>query len=239
MWFFIDICTGGDLQKNALLNETHYTQNKIELIHIFALGVFEQQNLEIFESCYQQGMLILLQNRIAHICICGGEDVLALKNDLCDCNPKNKLTQTRLETYITVLMRCISNNTSIQEHFSTSEIIEILHYGADLFVEEPILLEFNLTNNGLFILGNLCGSIHSLLRIFDEHGLPPRRRYLFLGGYVGQGRQQLEIIMLLLLMKLRWPQHLFLLRSNYETVEAMKADNVPTTSHQNLFAELR
>lgn len=48
-------------------------------------------------------------------------------------------------------------------------------------MKEPILLEFNLTDDGLIILGNLRGSIHSLLRVFDQFGLPPKRRYLFLG----------------------------------------------------------
>lgn len=58
---------------------------------------------------------------------------------------------------------------------------QILHYGADLFFEEPILIEFNLTNDGVIIIGNLSGSIHSLLRAFDKFGLPPIKRYLFLG----------------------------------------------------------
>ncbi|VBB27208.1 unnamed protein product [Acanthocheilonema viteae] len=151
---------------------------------------------------------------------------------------ENKLTQTRLETYITVLIRCINSDTPIQKHFSAYEIIEILHYGADLFLKEPILLEFNLTNDGLTVVGNLRGSIHSLLRLFDDFGLPSTRRYLFLGGYIGRGKQQIEIIILLLLMKLRWPEDVILLRSNHETMEAINTDDVPSTSHQHHFAEV-
>ncbi|CAG9532634.1 unnamed protein product [Cercopithifilaria johnstoni] len=151
---------------------------------------------------------------------------------------RTKLTQTKLETYITVLIRCINSDTPIRKHFSTAEIIEILHYGADLFLKGPILIEFNLTNDGLIVVGNLCGSIHSLLRVFDGFGLPPVRRYLFLGGYVGRGKHQIEIIILLILMKLRWPEDVILLRSNHETMEAIDTNDMPSTSHQQHFAEV-
>lgn len=43
------------------------------------------------------------------------------------------------------------------------------------------MIELNLTNDGVIVIGNLHGCIHSLLRVFDEFGLPPIKRYLFLG----------------------------------------------------------
>ncbi|VDK88998.1 unnamed protein product [Litomosoides sigmodontis] len=152
------------------------------------------------------------------------------------CN--TKLTQIRLETYITVLIRCINNDTPIRKRFSASEIVEILHYGADLFLEEPTLIELNLTDDGLIVIGNLRGCIHSLLRVFDEFGLPPIKRYLFLGCYVGCGKQQIEMVVLLTLMKLRWPEHVILLRSSHETMEVINTDEVPSTSRQQHFAEV-
>ncbi|VDO32993.1 unnamed protein product [Brugia timori] len=60
----------------------------------------------------------------------------------------------------------------------------------------------------------------------------------FLGCYVGRGKQKLQIIILLVLMKLRWPEDVVLLRSNHGTMELMNASNIPITSRQNLFSEL-
>uniref|UniRef100_A0A915Q5A1 Serine/threonine specific protein phosphatases domain-containing protein n=1 Tax=Setaria digitata TaxID=48799 RepID=A0A915Q5A1_9BILA len=151
---------------------------------------------------------------------------------------KTKLSQSKLENYISVLIRCISSNIPIHTQFSVPEIIEILHHGIDLFANEPILLEFSLAQDGLIVVGNLHGSIHSLLRTFQIHGLPPIKRYLFLGGYVGHGNHQLEIIVLLLLMKIRWPEYIILLRGSPETMEATDIDDVPTTSRHQLFAEV-
>lgn len=39
-------------------------------------------------------------------------------------------------------------------------------------------------------------------------------------------------------MKLRWPEHVILLRSNHETIEVINTDNVASTSHQQHFAEV-
>ncbi|VDM09777.1 unnamed protein product [Wuchereria bancrofti] len=92
-----------------------------------------------------------------------------------------------------------------------------------------ILLEFDLTNNGLIILGNLRGISHSLLGVFDEHGLPPKRHYLFLATLNNHTTGTDEASM---------ARRCGFLRSNHEIMEAMNADNVPITSRQNLFSEV-
>ncbi|KAH0785186.1 Ser/Thr protein phosphatase [Histomonas meleagridis] len=78
---------------------------------------------------------------------------------------------------------------------------------------EPSLL--NLTGN-FTVVGDIHGQLYSLLRIFDEFGYPPQTNYLFLGDYVDRGKNSLEVILLLLLLKSQYPHNIYLLRGNHE-----------------------
>ncbi|VDN27509.1 unnamed protein product [Gongylonema pulchrum] len=153
-----------------------------------------------------------------------------------DC--RNALSQEKLEAYITGLMHCIRREAPVREQFSDAEIVEILHYAADLFMEKPILLEFDLPPDGLVVLGDLHGNIYSLLRSFERHGLPPKTNYLLLGDYVDRGQHQLELILLLILMKLRWPNNMIMLRGNHECIGFMSDDYFHVVTHGEFFVKV-
>jgi diadenosine tetraphosphatase ApaH/serine/threonine PP2A family protein phosphatase len=66
------------------------------------------------------------------------------------------------------------------------------------------------------IVGDLHGSLDSILRVFSDLGWPPARRFLFLGDYVDRGDRSTEVLLLLYALKLLFPEDVFLLRGNHE-----------------------
>ena len=59
--------------------------------------------------------------------------------------------------------------------------------------------------------------LYGLQKIFSQFGAPPMTKFIFLGDYVDRGPAGIECLLLLLLLKLRHPQHIFLLRGNHES----------------------
>jgi len=77
---------------------------------------------------------------------------------------------------------------------------------------QPALLELEAPLN---ILGDIHGQFPDLLRFFEFRGVD-HSSYLLLGDYVDRGRQSLEVIILLLALKVKRPENMFLLRGNHE-----------------------
>lgn len=94
-----------------------------------------------------------------------------------------------------------------------TEVKQICQRAGDIFMQQDPLLELEAP---IKVVGDIHGQYHDLLRLFDFGGFPPESNYLFLGDYVDRGKQSLEVIILLLVYKCKYPENFFMLRGNHE-----------------------
>uniref|UniRef100_A0A0N4Z2N7 Serine/threonine-protein phosphatase n=1 Tax=Parastrongyloides trichosuri TaxID=131310 RepID=A0A0N4Z2N7_PARTI len=98
-------------------------------------------------------------------------------------------------------------------YYYLEEINFILGRMNDIFKGYNTLLEIEAP---VIICGDVHGQMNDLLLIFKRFGTPEKRNYLFLGDYIDRGNNSLEVINLLFLFKLKYPNMLHLLRGNHE-----------------------
>lgn len=101
-------------------------------------------------------------------------------------------------------------------HIEESYICKLCEAASAIFLKEKSVLELDAN---ITVCGDTHGEFIDTLRIFDVVGLPPEKRFLFLGDYVDRGSQSIENIVLLLTLKVLYPNNIFMLRGNHETEE--------------------
>lgn len=94
------------------------------------------------------------------------------------------------------------------------EILGILSDVRDVLCREPVMLELA---PPMVIVGDIHGNIDDLIRIFERLRYPPANRFLFLGDYVDRGENGIEVMLLLMALKIKFPENVFLLRGNHES----------------------
>ncbi|KAH7828043.1 putative Serine/threonine-protein phosphatase [Monocercomonoides exilis] len=94
-----------------------------------------------------------------------------------------------------------------------ADIKALIFHVRKIFLAQDVLLELGVP---VKICGDIHGQYTDLLRLFDHGGYPPESNYLFLGDFVDRGKQSLEVICLLFAYKVKYPEHIFLLRGNHE-----------------------
>ncbi|OHT12480.1 Ser/Thr protein phosphatase [Tritrichomonas foetus] len=95
-------------------------------------------------------------------------------------------------------------------------LVMICQHAKDAISNEPVIVRIAPPLN---VVGDIHGQFYDLLRIFEANGHPPDQQYLFLGDYVDRGTQSIETITLLLVYKILFPNHIFLLRGNHECAD--------------------
>jgi serine/threonine-protein phosphatase PP1 catalytic subunit len=85
---------------------------------------------------------------------------------------------------------------------------------ARVLAADPIVLSVDAP---VRVIGDLHGQFYDLLALLRLGGMPPSTAYLFLGDYVDRGQNSIETIAYLLALKMKYPQHIWLLRGNHET----------------------
>uniref|UniRef100_A0A1I7Y5L9 SER_THR_PHOSPHATASE domain-containing protein n=1 Tax=Steinernema glaseri TaxID=37863 RepID=A0A1I7Y5L9_9BILA len=101
--------------------------------------------------------------------------------------------------------------------FNPLELGHLFDRAADIFAEEPTLLE---VPAGVVIYGDLKGQYPDLHRWFHIHGYPPnKRRHVFLGGILNTANDfSVETIALIIALKVALPRDVFVLRGAAEAL---------------------
>jgi serine/threonine-protein phosphatase PP1 catalytic subunit len=100
--------------------------------------------------------------------------------------------------------------------FTVSEAHWLCQMVSPIFLAEPTLLRLHAPIN---ICGDIHGQLGDLLRSLESGGLPPFSSWLFLGDYVDRGPKSVEVICLLFALKVRYPNHVYMIRGNHESIE--------------------
>jgi len=83
----------------------------------------------------------------------------------------------------------------------------------EILFEEPNILQLQ---PPITICGDIHGQLFDLITLFNLGGPIPDTKYLFLGNYIDRGYHSVEVMTLLLTLKLKYPDSIFLLRGNHE-----------------------
>jgi serine/threonine-protein phosphatase PP1 catalytic subunit len=94
-----------------------------------------------------------------------------------------------------------------------AEIEYLLNLIITQLEQEPLIIEVEAP---VTIAGDTHGQLSDLLRFFNTIGPPPNKKYLFQGDYVDRNPNDVEVIVLLFAYKLRYPEHMRMLRGNHE-----------------------
>ena len=94
------------------------------------------------------------------------------------------------------------------------DLKELCEKAKEIFIEESNVQNVSAP---VIICGDIHGQIYDLLELFKKGGDIPKSRYIFMGDYVDRGYNGVEVLELLLALKIKYPEHITLLRGNHES----------------------
>ncbi|KAG5990141.1 hypothetical protein E4U52_004898 [Claviceps spartinae] len=95
-----------------------------------------------------------------------------------------------------------------------SQVRELCHRARELLIEEGNVVTVAAP---VTICGDIHGQFHDLMELFRVGGDVPDTNYLFMGDFVDRGFYSLESFLLLLALKVRYPDRITLIRGNHES----------------------
>lgn len=111
-----------------------------------------------------------------------------------------------------------SPSVNSELYFDINFSLKIIKKVTKIFKSEPNVLNIrkNPKNKDFVIVGDIHGSLESLIYILKNKGDPSTTQYLFLGDYVDRGANSCEVIIMLYTLKCLYPANIHLIRGNHE-----------------------
>ncbi|CAK7893235.1 serine/threonine-protein phosphatase 4 catalytic subunit [[Candida] anglica] len=100
------------------------------------------------------------------------------------------------------------------KHIPEKDVEELCTKAIELLIDEANIQQ---VDTPVTICGDIHGQLHDLITLFKTGGKCPGTRYLFLGDFVDRGFYSLESFLLLLALKVRYPDRITLIRGNHES----------------------
>ena len=120
------------------------------------------------------------------------------------CRPK--MSTSDLDVMIATLRRC--------EVLKESEVKLLCSLAMEILVEESNVQRID---SPVTICGDIHGQFYDLMELFQVGGDCPQTNYLFMGDFVDRGFYSVETFLLLLALKVRYPDRIYLIRGNHES----------------------
>jgi serine/threonine-protein phosphatase 4 catalytic subunit len=111
-----------------------------------------------------------------------------------------------LDKQIEQLRRC--------EYIKESEVKELCEKAKEILIEEANVQRVEAP---VTICGDVHGQFDDLIELFKIGGDCPETNYLFMGDFVDRGFNSVETFLLLLALKVRYPDRITLIRGNHES----------------------
>ncbi|KRX10822.1 hypothetical protein PPERSA_00992 [Pseudocohnilembus persalinus] len=113
---------------------------------------------------------------------------------------------SELDGFIEKLKKC--------EQISESDVKQLCIKAREILVEESNVQRVDAP---VTICGDIHGQFYDLMELFKNGGDCPDTNYLFLGDFVDRGFNSVESVLLLLALKVRYPDRITLIRGNHES----------------------
>ncbi|KAI6146308.1 Metallo-dependent phosphatase-like protein [Pisolithus tinctorius] len=114
--------------------------------------------------------------------------------------------ESDLDRQIDQLTRC--------EPISEEQVKRLCFKAREILIEEA---NVQVVDSPVTICGDIHGQFYDLMELFKVGGFCPETNYLFMGDFVDRGFYSVETFLLLLALKVRYPDRITLIRGNHES----------------------
>ena len=113
---------------------------------------------------------------------------------------------SELDRQIAQLVKC--------EYIKESEVKVLCDRAREILIEEGNVVK---ADSPITVCGDIHGQFYDLIELFKKGGECPDTNYLFMGDFVDRGFYSVETFLLLLALKVRYPDRITLIRGNHES----------------------